>query len=260
MEYVCLLDESETSDGARDAFFVYGAMLIPVGKLGTLHEKIEEIRSRAGLSSTRSLKWNMRPGHGLDRATLENAKQSVLQELGACDGRLFTSIVLRQIAVAKKLGGKAHLFGANTVLEAVGKYLKERDSRAIFLFDRFPMMKTDDAYQYLGLRMARGLGRLDQPPSLPHSIGFGFICDDSTRIGSAMDVSLGAFVRCVSDLDKAAPPALGTLLGPLMARNSIGQTYGWGVRIRPTEVATPEYREPYKRMSARLRGLGLLTP
>lgn len=260
MEYICLLDETETSQRAPDAFFVYGALLIPTSSARALHDQIESIRLTAGLPASRALKWHMSSVTNVTQAALDGAKQAVLQAIGPCGGRLFTSVVLRDIAGSRAAVGDAHLFGANTVLEAIGKTLQREDAKALFLFDRFPSIGVNKGFAYLGRRMEHGLGHLGRAPSLPYAAGFGFVDSTSTRIGSAMDISLGGFARCFSNLTRPPPPALGPLLAPILAKNSLGQTYGWGIRIRPYVVRESAYQVAYARMMARLRSLGLLVP
>lgn len=260
MQYICLLDETETSQKSADAFFVYGALLLPVAAARAVHDQIEAIRQAAGIPSSRALKWNMNPIPGVSQQSLDTAKQGVLQTTQLEHGRMFTSVVLRDIAVTKKAIGDAHLFGANTVLEAVGKTLDHENAKALFLFDRFPTIGVNKAFGYLAQRMEHGLGHLARAPSLPNAIGYAFTDSTSTRVGSAMDISLGAFARCLSDLARPPPPVLAQLVSPILAKNSLGQTYGWGVRIRPTDVRDATYRAAYSRMTSRLRTAGLLIP
>ncbi len=260
MEFVCLLDETETSHKASDSFFVYGALLVPTARATALHDQIEAIRQTACVPAGRALKWHMSPVGGVSQQALDAAKQAVLQAVHPCGGRLFTSVVLRDIAVSRKAVGDAHLFGANTVLEAVGKTLEIEDAKALFLFDRFPSVGVNNAFAYLARRMEHGLGHLSRAPSLQRSTGYAFVDSTSTRIGSAIDISLGGFARCLSDLARPAPIGLGPLLAPILAKNSLGQTDGWGVRIRPNTVRDAGYRAAYARMSTRLRSMGLLVP
>jgi hypothetical protein len=255
MDYLCLLDESESDAGAPDRFFVFGAVLIPLAKVGTLHDGIVQIRTAAGIPDDAPFKWNMPRIPGVSQSDLDDAKRKVPALLTACDGELFVSPVLREIAVKKKRVGDAHLFGANTIFSSVGKTLEERDKRALFLLDRLPL-HPDKAFDFLGEKMTLGLGKPSATPKLNRTVGFGFVGAGSTRLGSALDIPLALFTKCLNDPKGAPWLASGRAVCARLAKNSAGRVSERGIMVRPTKVLK-QYLPAYQRMWVRLRALGV---
>jgi hypothetical protein len=257
VDYLCLLDESESGKGVLDPFFVYGAILIPASRSERLHERISAIREQAGLAPEVPLKWNMVDDTGTAQGRLLDAKREVLAATRESRAELFVSIVRKEIAAGRRAGGDAHLYGANTVLPAVGETLSERNKMALFLFDRLPSTKLNDAFSYLASKMQHGLERLDRPASLPHGTGFGFIDCNSVRIACALDISLGAFTRCLNERGTGLVDTVAAAVIPMIARNPSGMAWGRGIRVRPVVLRAAAYAESYARVRARLRELGL---
>jgi hypothetical protein len=257
MDHLCLLDESESGRGVLDPFFVYGAILIPSSRVGRLHTRILAIREETGIPNDVALKWNMPAVDGVTADRLLEAKRSVLRATGDNHGELFVSIVRKEIAAGRRTGGDAHLYGANTVLPAIGEALAERSGMALFLFDRLPSTSLNDAFDYLGRRMSHGLGRLDKPPSLAHAIGFGFVDCNSIRLGSSLDLCLGAFTRCLNERGTELVDTVAAAVIPQIAKNSAGRVWERGVMMRPVIVKIAKYGPSYARVYARLGELGL---
>lgn len=257
MDHLCVLDESETGSGVLDPFFVYGGILIPVSSINDLHSAIETARDAAGIPADVPLKWNMPVPTGSTARRLLEAKRSVITSATSARAELFVSVVRKEIAAGRRQSGEMHIYGLNTVLPAIGSTLDERRSTALFLIDRLPLTRVNDAYNYLGRRMQHGLGRLDQPPSLPNARGFGFVDCDSTRLASALDVTLGAFTRCLNETGISLAGSVADNVIPLLARDASNRVWERGVRLRPTFIGRPEYQPSYDRVSARLHALGL---
>jgi hypothetical protein len=256
-EYLCFLDESESGKGVPDPFFVYGALLFALPRARELHNRIVRIRDNAGIPPNVPLKWHMGPVAGVSQDELDRAKSQVIQAVCSARAQLFVSLVHRGIAVGQKSGGKAHEFGANTVLQSVGESLEERHGSALFLFDRLSQMKPDQAHEFLARRMTHGLGHEDEPSTVPPALGFGFVNSKSTRLGSALDVSMGAFVRCLRRSEHPFLEQAGASAVSLLARGQDGSVWGRGLNIRPTLIRSAEYASAYQRALDRLRGLGL---
>jgi hypothetical protein len=260
MDYLCLLDESESGSAVPDPFFVYGALLVPVAQVKSLHERVMTIRGAAGLPDDVALKWNMATPEGVSRNRLAAAKRDILAAAASARAELFVSIVHRDIAAGKRSGGDMHLYGANTVLPAVGATLSERDAMAFFLIDRLPVTPLNTAFGYLGKRMRHGLGRIDQAASLPHASGFGFIDCHSVRIASALDISLGAFTRCLNERGTDLVDTVASAVVPILAKDGNGRVWERGVRLRPIIVRIADYAPSYTRVRGRLTELGLGMP
>lgn len=204
-----------------------------------------------------ALKWNMSPVPGVPQTALDRAKQSTLVAALRSKTELCVSIVHRSIAAQKKRYGDAHQFGASTVLQAVGKALEERDATALFLLDRFPSTKQAAAYDFLSGHMAHGLGKPGDLLALSRNTGFGFTSSDTTRIGSALDISLGGFTRCLNDPEELHLDKIGTLAVRLLAESPTGHVWERGLIVRPLEFRIREYAEAYIRMLSRLQKLGV---
>jgi hypothetical protein len=257
MDYICLLDESESGSGVLDPFFVYGGILLPVSAANGLHSDIETARDSAGIPADISLKWNMAVPSGSTTERLLEAKRSVIAAASKATVELFVSIVRKEIAAGRRRGGGMHLYGANTVLPAVGATLEERHATAFFLIDRLPLTSANESFGYLDQRMHQGLGRLDHSPELRHATGFGFIDSGSTRLASALDVTLGAFTRCLNENGTGLADSVSSNVMPLLARDTSNRVWERGVRLRPLDVTVPEYKPSYERVTARLHKLGL---
>jgi hypothetical protein len=255
VDYVCLLDESESDAGAPDRFFVFGGALIPVAKINELHDGIVRIRTETGLPEDAPFKWHMVHVPGVTQKALDHAKSRIPALANACGIELFASPVLREIAVEKKRVGEAYVWGANTIFSAVGKILTEREKRAYFLLDRIPLA-TDVAFDFLGDTMAHGLGKPNSQFKVHRSVGFGFIDSDCTRIGSALDICLGLFTRCLNDTGNAPWVESGRAVCALLSKDGRGHVNERGVLARPTRILK-QYHPAYTRMWERLRALGV---
>jgi hypothetical protein len=255
MDYLCLLDESESDAAATDRFFVFGGMLVPSGKVNDLHDGIVEIREAAQLPPRIPLKWHMDKLTGVSQLAIDSAKSRVPALAAACEAELFASPVLRQIALEKKRRGEAYIFGANTILKAVGEVLSERRGRACFLVDRFPL-GWDRAFKFLGDKMASGVGKSGAKPETHTSVGFGFIDATTTRVASVLDVCLGLFTKCLNEVGSAPWIESGRASCALLSKNRSGQVFERGLLPRPI-YRLPEYHAPYARMWDRLRALGV---
>jgi hypothetical protein len=258
MDYLCFLDESESDAGVQDRFFVFGGTLVPITKVGKLHDGIMRIRESAQFPPEVAFKWNMDRIPGVSQRTIDAAKSQVPPLAAECQVELFVSPVLRAIAVEKKRIGEAHKFGANTVLKAIGEALEERGERALFLADRLPLA-SDKAYEFLGTKMAKGIGKPNSATSLHRSVGFGFVDAHSTRIASVLDVSLGLFTKCLNDAGSAPWIDSARRVCALLSKDRTGQVMERGLLARPTRTFT-QYQAPYTRMWARLKALGLSVP
>jgi hypothetical protein len=256
-DYLCLLDESESGEKVQDPFFVYGALLIPLLQARPLHDRIVRIREVAGIPPEVPLKWNMDAVPGVSPAALALAKSAVVEASRVVGARLFVSIVHRRIASGQKRGGRAHEFGAKTVLQSVGKHLDEKGGTALFLFDRFPGMGADAAHDFLADRMAKGFGHEDSPASTPPALGLGFINSGSSRLASALDVTIGAFVRCLAQTDRGPLEETGSLVVGLLAQRADGRVWERGLIVRPMKRILTAFVPAYERVLTRLRGLGL---
>jgi hypothetical protein len=258
MNYLCFLDESESDAGVEDRFFVFGGVLIPVTKVGKLHDGVMSIRETAQLPPEVAFKWNMDRIPGVSQRAIDAAKSQVPSLAAECRIELFVSPVLRAIAVEKKRVGEAHKYGANTVFKAIGEALEERDERACFLLDRLPLA-SDRAYEFLGTKMAKGFGKPDSATSLHRSVGFGFVDADSTRLASVLDISLGLFTKCLNDAVSAPWIDSARKVCTLLSRDRAGRVMERGLLARPTRTLA-QYNAPYMRMWARLKALGLSVP
>jgi hypothetical protein len=258
MDYLCFLDESESDAGAQDRFFVFGAALIPIANVGPLHDGIVTIRDSIPPPPDVAFKWNMERIPGVSQQSIESAKAGVPTLAAACGVELFASPVLRAIAVEKKRIGEAYTFGANTIFKAVGEALAERGEKACFLLDRLPLA-SDKAYDFLGAKMANGVGKPNSSHPLHASVGFGFVDAHSTRIASVLDICLGPFTKCLNDVGSAPWVASGRRVCGLMSHDPSGRVLERGLLARPTKTRG-QYHAPYQRMWGRLRALGLLVP
>jgi hypothetical protein len=259
LEYLCFLDESDSGGKVPDPFFVYGALLVPAVYVRGLHETVTFVREQARIPPDVPLKWNMPAIGGVPQSALDDAKAAAIEAAQRSRCEMFVSVVHRRIALKKQRGGEAHKFGANSVLPPpIGRTLGERNATAVFLFDRFPNMRADEAFEYLRHRMARGLGRLDDDPSMPLAAGFGFVSCDSTRIASALDVGLGAFTRCLNEKDPDTLARIGPPVMGMIARDPSGGVWERGLVVRPWDkIRVPQFVTSYVRMLERLRALGL---
>jgi|HubBroStandDraft_1064217.scaffolds.fasta_scaffold16353_3 hypothetical protein len=115
MDYLCLLDESESDAGAPDGFFVFGGALIPIARVKQLHDGIMRIRQSAQLPPDVALKWNMGRVPGVTKPTIDAAKALVPPLATKCNVELFVSPVLREICLEKKRVGDAYTYGANSI-------------------------------------------------------------------------------------------------------------------------------------------------
>jgi len=258
MDCLCFLDESESDAGAQDRFFVFGAALIPIARVGALHDGMVTIRESIPLPPEVAFKWNMERIPGAAQQSIDSAKARVPALAAECGVELFASPVLRAIAVEKKRIGEAYTFGANTIFKAVGEALAERGERACFLVDRLPLA-SDKAYDFLGAKMANGVGKPNSNNPLHTSVGFGFVDAHSTRIASVLDICLGLFTKCLNDAGSAPWVASGRTVCGLLYHDRDGHVLERGLLARPTRTQG-QYHAPYVRMWARLRALGLTVP
>lgn len=259
MEYLCLLDESESYVGAREPFFVSGGLLIPFDKVRPLHSFILSLVDQYDIPSGCPLKWNNPSGSTVPPEALRKVKQQLLEGALTHSCRLFVSVVHKRIAETMKRKGEAHTYGLNSVLNAIDNTLCEEQASALFLIDRQPAKNTNDSFNYLADKMSQGLRREAGQGSFPQGIlGFGFVTSKSTRLASTLDFSLGAFTRCLDERSTTLRTDVGATVARLLARRENGSVWERGLVVRPLKrIVFEDYAQAYVRALQRLASCGL---
>ena len=256
MDYLLLLDESESEASAIDRFFVYGGLLVPTSQIQRLHEGLVRVRTTAGLPRATPLKWNMDRPVSVSKTALESAKAAVPPLVVYCQATLFASPVLREIADAKKRVGQAHVFGINTLLSAVADHLEERNAFASVLIDRLPSLKLEASFDLLGDHMSYGMGKRDADPKVERVLSYGYADAGCSRIASALDICLGLFTKAVGRPSAAPWDAGARSACSLLARRTDGGVLERGLAPRPVRMLS-RHQPSYQRMYDRLRALGV---
>jgi hypothetical protein len=136
-------------------------------------------------------------------------------------------------------------------------FLRREGTHGICLLDRF----TDDMSVLKQIHHF-GVDPIAQEVKLEHPLEkiwcLGTVCIDTTHLASMVDIVLGAFRYCMSDMGKSGiSKKLYKKVRPLMLHSPNDMTIveNWGLFYRPKVVGVLEYKRDYDTLRDRLKQL-----
>lgn len=252
-------DESNLQSREGD-FLLYGGILVPGDKAGSLSKKIDEIRRTAEMPPAAKLKFNPAPD-GMSHEQFRELKQQIIQAAIDHDCKLLTYLVLHDLA---KDPDESRRFGINTVCYHYHCALTHKNDIGVVLIDRF----NDEGNKidgHLKDKMSVGvqLSYKDDPTRLSHIVGFHYAAIGQSNFTSLIDILIGSFrfsinahCRGEEKLQKAARDILG-LMKPLFYSRYDNSICDMGIHFSPMKVKVARYRDQYVSLQAFLKDSGV---
>jgi hypothetical protein len=247
--HILLADETNRQPTHNAKFFVYGGLILQMGDLPLLHDRIAQIRERAGYCAQDDLKFDThaRPTCVPQGAATEAKRQvlEVCRELGA---KFIAYVALHDI-IQRQDPDDQLLFAANTVISQFNRYLRNvAHDDGICIVDNLPVKGS---WQYLAEKFTVGLTVNDAHYPLDHIRLFAATCNNASHASSAMDIVLGTFRYCINN--PANREAAATMMGDvvnLMWHERDGRTIkalGRGLVMRPKRehIRVDAYKAEY---------------
>jgi hypothetical protein len=255
--YVLLTDESNLEPSESIKFFTYGGLIVPLVNLPALHDRIGQIRTKAGYQSTDRLKFETksRPRSvSLEAAT--EAKRAVVAAAIELDCKFIAYVVLHAIAKANDIQTNIQ-FGANSVIGKFNTYLGEQKSHGIVAMDRLP---KGTEFEYLAEKFTKGLALpKGEAQELDRVVMFSSTCINASHLSSAMDIVLGTWRYCINQpLNAGAAKDMMAQLAKLIWHVPMGEdimAHERGLLFRPKEVKHAPYKADYDALLKHLNTL-----
>jgi hypothetical protein len=205
MEYVAFLDESQGDRNASPRCFVYGGLLLRVNQLASLHETIARIHQDHGIALDTPLKWSRPTNWPPERTSdWDHAVDDLISETLRLSPMFVATFSPHRIASDSVKSQTAHEWGANVVLSAFDKSLIAMDGHAFILVDRWGYTNL---FRYLEDVFKHGTRSRTEVRPLQRVIGFAALSAETSLVGSAADVVVGAFQFCLSHSPRNRPRA-----------------------------------------------------
>lgn len=255
--HILFTDETNVAPSPQAKFFGYGGLIIPVGKLPLLHNRICEIRRAHGYEDCDTLKFdtNARPKNVTqDMAT--SAKNSVIDACIEFECKFIAYVVLHAIAKNQPMHQNV-LWGADHVIGKFNYFLSEVNSYGIVAVDRLPEGKE---FNHLTDKFTKGLNFSDKEPVRLERINvFTSTAINASHASSAMDIVLGAFRYAINQpYNMAAARAMMLKLAQLIWCERAGNVlhpFEKGLIFRPKDVSKPTYRKEYEDLLQHINNL-----
>ena len=248
MTYLAILDESGTSKASNSGWFLYGGLLLEVGRAAELDKAIRNTRHRAGYPRKLPLKWSFPKGPGSRKVTQASHARAAEEILDTCDrlgARLYVVLTPSLVTERTRRDGRAVKFGSSYILGSIQRFLLARDQHAVVLIDRPPGSGGLSLFEEViteGIRA--GVGGSSRTRHYDRIISTGISSSRTSRLNSAIDVVLGALsfsIHCgASNVTRAH--VFYSKLRPLMIRatpTGHAKLFGpWGqaLKIRPMRL------------------------
>jgi hypothetical protein len=244
MEYLLLTDETNITPTISGQFFIYGGLILPVSRLKSLSQEIENIRRQYRLADEAELKFdtNSRPRH-ITPAQHRDIKNAVIDVCVRSEARFVAYVVLHELARSRSRDNLVY-WGVNSVLCAFERFLQPTDSSGICILDRVPSQSN---FQFLKEKFQNGL----QFPSgqfikLQHVEAYAYSCIGASHASSATDIVLGAFRFCVNERIRmqVVQGILPRIAGMMWHKSEGGRitVREYGLLIRPRDVRSERLR------------------
>lgn len=254
--HLLLTDETNTAATPAAKFFVYGGLIVPIGSLPTLDERIVKARVDAGYAAADVLKFdtNSRPKH-ITQAAATAAKMAVIDACIELDCQFIAYVVLHAIAKNNQLIDNIR-WGADHVIGKFNYFLKCTDSFGIVAVDRLP---KNTEFSWLSDKFCSGLKLGDEFVMLDRIKLFSSTCINASHISSAMDIALGSFRYCINQIEpnEVTREMMRKLSSLIWCTREGGSLYAFekGLIFRPTVVKHPPYQAEYDSLLNRINAL-----
>lgn len=246
--YLLVTDETNKIGSETVKFLIYGGLIVPLDKLASLTEGIEQIRTAAGYRPCDELKFDTRARPPqIDSEAATQAKREVIGLCRALQVRFVVQASLHELMKDQADDDQIE-FAANTILAAFNKFLTEQSSYGICLVDNLP---TKRQWKYLGEKFSVGLNFSNgSTRRLDKILVYGATCVNAGHVNSAVDVVLGTFRYCVNKPlnDAVARPMLKAVMH-LMLHKKVGdglKITDYGLLLRPKQVEAESLRDEYE--------------
>lgn len=254
--HLLLTDETNTAATEAAKFFVYGGLIIPIGNLSALDERIAKARANAGYTSADVLKFdtNSRPKH-ITQVAATLAKAAVIDACIDLDCQFIVYVVLH--AIAKNNQPVENIrWGADHVIGKFNYFLKCSDSFGIVAVDRLPQ---NTEFSWLSDKFCSGLKLGDESVTLDRIKLFSSTCINASHVSSAMDIALGSFRYCINQAEpNEVTRGMMHKLSRLIWCTREGENlyaFEKGLIFRPKGVKHPPYKAEYDNLLNRINTL-----
>lgn len=257
----------ETNKPPKDGqFFIYGGLIVPAEAVTAVHDDVQAIRTRFGLSKAADLKFtNKSKIPPLEHRAL---KSELLDMLDSHSVKFIASVVLQQV-LANQSEEKYMGFAVNTITLTFHKFLKSIDGHGAIFIDRVQSAQVNSVLNEMSDNFQSGL---KHPNGYSHPVNdrivlFGMTNNNSSHLSSCADIVLGSFRYCVNAAtghDKASK-AIASELMPKVDRlwwreRPDGVIYEpTGLRLMPVTPST-RYAQTYAELRSSLKDFSKQTP
>ena len=255
--YLFIGDESNTTQSEGAKFFIYGGLLVEIKCAPDINSNILGIRQDCNYSPGDKLKFDThtRPKQ-VSIHQHKSAKEQILDKSNEF-GVKFMAYAVHQGISGKRRNINTWQYALNTLLNEFNRFLNREDVYGMCLLDRF----ADDMTVLKNIHHF-GVNPIVDESNVEHRLEriwcFGTVCIDTTHLASMVDIVLGAFRYCMSDMAKSRiSKELYKKVRPLMLHSSddITDVEDWGLFFRPKRIGNPEFKRDYDALRNRLKQL-----
>jgi len=195
--YILLLDETNVESTKINNFFIYGGIFLPLEIVPVLHNKIIEIRKKAGFQPTDFLKFET---HSKPPSVISAAFSQAKDELiNACiDNKvLFITYIVHHNIAKKHTLEKKIQWASNEIIAQFDLFLQIQHDKGFVIFDSLPFKGS---FRYIANLFNVGITTAtSNTPHIPINIvSYSMSTTGASHLVSATDIILGAFRYCVN--------------------------------------------------------------